>query len=175
MTDAYSQTQPAAFTDEEKSLVKQALFGAIAMVSKAEPGFLDTLRESGAAAKAMAEAPPLMRELIGGGLTMPASPEEGSVEDHVLRQVGEAARVLDRDPVEGSSFRTLVESVIARVANADGEVSPPEQEMITKIRAAMGSIGETSEPQMAPAPSPVAPAPVPTTPPSAAAAEAPLS
>lgn len=47
----------ADFTDQERDTIRTGAFGAIALVSNADPGFFATFKESMAGSKALATAP----------------------------------------------------------------------------------------------------------------------
>ena len=62
----------ADYTDEERDTVRNAAFGAIALVSKADPGFFSSFKESLAGSKALASAPKEITEILRVGLTFAA-------------------------------------------------------------------------------------------------------
>ena len=67
------------YTDDEKVTLRNAAFGAMMLVSAADPGFFAMFKESMAGAKALATAPPDLRDLFKGG-GMPSVPKGGGAE-----------------------------------------------------------------------------------------------
>ena len=57
----------AEYTEAEHETIRSAAFGAIALVSKADPGFFSTFKESMAGSRAFAAAPPAVQELLKTG------------------------------------------------------------------------------------------------------------
>lgn len=55
------------FTDQDKGVVRDAALGALALVSRADPGFFAMFKESVAGSKAIAAAPAGLRELLTAG------------------------------------------------------------------------------------------------------------
>ena len=53
------------YTDEERTTLRTAAFGAVFLVSHAEPGMFDAVKESFAGSKAFAAASPELRDLHG--------------------------------------------------------------------------------------------------------------
>ena len=62
------------YSDEERDTVRSAAFGAMLLVSKADPGFFAMFKESMAGSKALAKASPELRGLLNG---RDAEPAEG--------------------------------------------------------------------------------------------------
>ena len=60
-------------TDQDKGVVRDAALGAMALVSRADPGFFAMFKESVAGSKAVAAAPSGLRERTAhcGGMPMP--------------------------------------------------------------------------------------------------------
>lgn len=127
----------AAISDQDKDVIRRATFGAIALVSKADPGFFATFKESMAGSKALAAAPENIRELLKGGLIAPPSGGEGGVEQAILGDIRAAKAALADDPAALQGWTGVVESAMQQVAEASKGVAPAEQAMIDKIRAAL--------------------------------------
>lgn len=132
---------PTALTDDEHALVRRAAFGAIALVSNADPGFFATFKESMAGSKALQDAPEGVRELLAeGGMPAPrtGSPEE--VEAGVLNDLRQVMRVLSaKAPRQVTGFRDVLLDATDRVARASDGVAPEEQAVIDRIRTAIST------------------------------------
>ncbi|MCH8612876.1 hypothetical protein [Arsenicicoccus dermatophilus] len=136
MTDNTAPT----LTDEQREQIRNGAFGAIALVSKADPGFLSMFRESMAGSQELAAAPADVRELLAGtgGLPKPptGSPEE--VEARVLADLQAAMTALSTAaPAQAQGYRQVVLAACAKVADAADGVAPAEQAVIDKIGAAL--------------------------------------
>lgn len=131
----------AALTDDEQSMIRRSAFGAIALVSHADPGFFAMFKESMAGSKAFQEAPAGVQELLreGGFPTPPTgSPEE--VQQTVLSELGQSMQVLnDKAPEQAAGYRDVILAAADRVANASDGVAPEETAVIEKIRSALGN------------------------------------
>jgi hypothetical protein len=57
----------ADYNDDERDTVRSAAFGAMALVSKADPGFFAMFKESMAGSQAFANASPELQELLKSG------------------------------------------------------------------------------------------------------------
>ena len=133
-------TNAAALTDDEQDMVRRSAFGAIALVSHADPGFFAMFKESMAGSRAFQEAPAGVQELLreGGFPTPPTgSPEE--VQQTVLSELGQSMQVLQQKaPAQAQGYKDVILAAADRVANASDGVAPEETAMIEKIRAALG-------------------------------------
>lgn len=140
MTDTTPAPEGAApLTDDERETVRTSALGAMALVSQADPGFFATFKESMAGSKALAAAPPEIRELLTGGLTMPptgSSPEE--VEQKILSGVTSAMGILRaKAPGQADGYRDVLLQACDAVAKASKGVAPEEQAAIEKVRSAL--------------------------------------
>lgn len=134
-------------TDDEHTLLRRATFGAIALVSKADPGFFATFKESMAGSKALQDAPPAVRDLLSEGSLLPTPPTGSGeeVDEAVLADLRRAVQVLGaKAPGQLSGFRSVVLAAAERVAAADDGVVPAEQHVVDRIREALsaGVVGE---------------------------------
>jgi tellurite resistance protein len=132
----------SVFTEDEGRTVRTAVFGAMVLVSAADPGAVD--QESHAGIKAMARLSPLVREVVGAGR---AELPEGSVSD-VEFGVLEALRravviVAEKAPGETEGFSSAVVAICREVAEADGRVADVEGVMVAKVEAALGGGSES--------------------------------
>jgi hypothetical protein len=128
------------YSDEERDTVRSAAFGAMLLVSKADPGFFAMFKESMAGSKALAKASPELRELLAsGGMPSPpkGSPEE--IDKTVLTSLEQAVAILQqKGPDEVEGFKALIVDVCDKVAEASKGVAPAETEAIGKVKSALG-------------------------------------
>jgi hypothetical protein len=127
------------YTDDEKKTLRDAAFGAMALVSQADPGFFAMFSESMAGGKALAAAPAELRDLFKGG-GLPSVPKGGSaeVEATVLGQLRQAIGILQaKAPQDVQAYRDVIVAATDQVAQAQGGVKESETAMIDKIKAAI--------------------------------------
>jgi hypothetical protein len=127
-------------TDEELDLVRTAAFGAIFLVSNADPGLFSMLKESFAASDAIAAAQGMIKVALteGGPPTLPAG-TPADVELVVLAALRRSVEILGaKAPAELHNFRTVVVSAIEEVARASAGISEVEAAMMDKVRNALG-------------------------------------
>lgn len=126
-------------TDDERALLRRATFGAIALVSKADPGFFATFKEAMAGSKALQDAPAEVRDLLTGGqLPKPPTGTSAEVEESVLADLKRAVQVLGaKAPRQVVGFRQVVLAAVDRVAEASDGVAPAEQGMVDRIHDAL--------------------------------------
>lgn len=129
----------ADYTDAERDTVRNAAFGAIALVSRADPGFLSSFKESLAGSKALASAPQEITELLrAGGLPTPPKGDQAAQEQAVMSGLTEAKALLTTK-ADGSAeaFSGVILEATQAVADASDGVSPEEQAVIDRVRAAL--------------------------------------
>ncbi|WP_447003455.1 hypothetical protein ACRAKI_27845 [Saccharothrix isguenensis] len=124
------------YTDEESRILRTAVFGAMVLVSTAEPGALD--EESHAGIRAMATfSPPLRRALGAAPPELPAG-STADVEKGVLAALRHSVEILAaKSPEEAAAFPTAVLAICKEVAEADGQVGQAEHAVVAKIRTAL--------------------------------------
>jgi len=130
----------AEYTDAERDTIRNAAFGAIALVSKADPGFFSSFKESLAGSKALASGPKEITEILrGGGLPSPPTGDAASQEQSVVSGLTQAVGILD-GKADGSSaaFKGVILEATRAVADASDGVSAEEQAVLDKVRAALG-------------------------------------
>jgi hypothetical protein len=130
------------YTDEEKATLRNAAFGAMMLVSAADPGFFAMFKESMAGAKALAAAPPELQALFKGG-GMPSVPKGGGaeVETNVLGQLQQATQILQaKAPQDLQSYRDVIAAACDQVASASKGVAESETAVIGRIKAAVGVV-----------------------------------
>jgi hypothetical protein len=127
-------------TADEKATLKRAAFGAVFLVSNADPGVLSLIKESFAASGALADAAGLVKEVLttGGPPQLPRDDPE-AVEAIVLPELRRAVEILQaKAPQEADNFRRVVLTAVDRVARASEGVGEAETTMAAKVRAALG-------------------------------------
>jgi len=125
-----------AYTEAEGQTLRTAVFGAMVLVSTADPGSVD--EESYAGIRAMTLLPDDLRAVIAAA---PPSLPKGSasdVETGVLAALKDAVEIIDaHDSREVPIFRGAVTEMVRSVAGADGEVAAAEKEMVARIVEAL--------------------------------------
>lgn len=130
----------AALTDDEKKKVRSAAMMAGALVSGAEPGFFDAIRESMAAGKALQSATPEIQDIMkaGGMPDMPKVQDKAQLEGAVLAELTGAKQMLAaKSPQLADAYRAFVLQSAHDVAEASKGTSGTEQTMIAKIEQAL--------------------------------------
>lgn len=128
-----------ALTADEQLTLRTGAFGAVFLVSNAEPGMLAMVRESMAASGALADASGVVRAALTSG-PLPQLPRDSAleVEATVLPALGEAVRILRaKSPADVAAYRSVVLAAADRVAQAHRGVAPAEAAVIEKIRQAL--------------------------------------
>ncbi|WP_405426648.1 hypothetical protein [Micromonospora sp. NBC_00617] len=126
-------------TDEERLTLKTGAFGAIFLVSNADPGMLGVLQESVAASGALADASGVVKEALTTG-PLPRLPRDSQleIESVVLPALGRAVRILrEKSPADVEAYRSVVLTAADRVARAHDGVVPAEVAAIDQIRGAL--------------------------------------
>ncbi|MGW4112681.1 hypothetical protein ACWEFJ_17565 [Actinosynnema sp. NPDC004786] len=127
-----------SYTDEEGRTLRTAVFGAMVLVSTAEPGALD--EESHAGIRAMAAFPPAVREVLGAARPELPAGSAADVERGVLAALRRSVAILAaKDPGDAEAFPATVVAVCEEVASADGRVGAAEDAVVDRIRAAVGA------------------------------------
>jgi hypothetical protein len=129
------------YTDDEKNTLRDAAFGVTTLVSAAEPGFFQMFKESMAASKALAGAPPELRDLLKGG-GMPSAPkgDMAQVEADVMGRLRQAVHILQaKAPQDLESYKGVILAACDQVANASKGVSESEAATITKVKTAIST------------------------------------
>ncbi len=128
------------YTDQERQTLRTAAFGAVYMVSSAEPGFFDMVKESFAGSKAFAKSPELRDILRSGGMPQMPSGSPDEIEQNVLSALTESQQILGaKGPEELDGFRSALSDAVDQVANAAGGTSEREVEALDKVKTAIGA------------------------------------
>ncbi|TDC01725.1 hypothetical protein E1091_02290 [Micromonospora fluostatini] len=128
-------------TDDERFTLKTGAFGAVYLVSNADPGIFALVRESFAASGVLSGASGVVKEALTTG-PLPKLPRDNvlEVESMVLPALGEAVEILRRkSPADVREYRSVVLAAADEVARAHKGVSPAEDAVIARIRDALGA------------------------------------
>ena len=126
-------------TEDERATLKRAAFGAVYLVTNADPGFLTMLRESVAASGAFTGATGLARDVLTTG-ALPRLPrrDPAGAEAEVLPALTESVTILRaKAPDEVDNYRAAVLTAARRAAEAARGVNPSEAAVLAKVRAAL--------------------------------------
>nr|WP_172880484.1 hypothetical protein [Micromonospora siamensis] len=126
-------------TDEERLTLRTGAFGAVFLVSNADPGVLAMVKESFAASAAFAGAAGLVKEALTAG-PLPELPTDSAleVESVVVPALERSLRILaEKSPGEVAAYRAVVLDAADRVAEAHRGVVPAEAAVIDRIRTAL--------------------------------------
>ncbi|TQM83791.1 hypothetical protein FHX81_6218 [Saccharothrix saharensis] len=128
------------YTEDEGRTLRTAVFGAMVLVSTAEPGSLD--EESHAGIRAMATFSPGLRQVLGAARPELPAGSTADVEAGVLDALRRSVRILAaKAPAEAEAFPSAVLAVCEEVAAADGNVGTAEGAVVGKVRAALTTDG----------------------------------
>ena len=129
----------AALTEDEQKTVRSAALRAGALVAQAEPGFLDTFKESFAASKAVKSASPAVQKLVTGGLPEMPSGDKEAVGARTLQLLEQAVGILtEKAPELVEEYRQVVLQSAKDVAAAADDTSPRETAAVGEIERALG-------------------------------------
>ncbi|MDG4808229.1 hypothetical protein O7634_15865 [Micromonospora sp. WMMD1120] len=126
-------------TDDERLTLKTGAFGAVFLVSNADPGVLGVIKESIAASGALADASGTVKEALTTG-PLPKLPRDSQleIESVVLPALRRAVVILrEKSPGDVPAYRSLVLAAADRVARAHDGVAPAEAAAIDQIRDAL--------------------------------------
>jgi hypothetical protein len=129
------------YNDQERQTLRTAAFGAIFLVSTADPGFFDTVKESIAGSKALANTSPELRDLFkSGGIPKVPKGSPTEIESGVLAALQQSTTILEsKGQSELDGFRNAVTTAVDQVAAvAGGGQDESEIAAIGKVRAALG-------------------------------------
>ncbi|RKN49664.1 hypothetical protein [Micromonospora endolithica] len=126
-------------TAEERLTLKTGAFGAVFLVSNADPGVVAVFRESFAASGALTDASGVVKEALTTG-PLPRLPRDSTleIESVVLPALGRALEILrEKSPADVAAYRDVVLAAADRVARAHRGVAPEEAAVIGRIRDAL--------------------------------------
>ncbi|SCL34309.1 hypothetical protein GA0074692_3798 [Micromonospora pallida] len=135
-----------SLTAEEKLTLKTGAFGAVFLVSNADPGLLALVRESLAASGVIAGTSGVVRDALTSG-PLPRLPlgSTAQVELAALAALGRAMAILrEKAPGEVVAYRSVVLTAADRVARAHRGVDPAEEVAIGRIRAVLDGVEQVA-------------------------------
>lgn len=128
------------YTDDERDTIRTAAFGAMTLVSAADPGFLAMFKESMAGAKALASATGDLATVLrsGGVPTAPAGTPD-QMKATVLAALRDSTRIMSaRSQEDLRAFRMVIAAACEEVAVAHDGVTPGERDAVDDVKAAAG-------------------------------------
>ncbi len=125
-------------TADQQTTVRRAAYGAMSLVSQADPGFFEMFSESAAGSKVIAKAPAPIREMLTG-LSMPPTGSKEQVTSAIMSDLRESMQILSADPAARDGFRDVVLEACRQVAEAKDGIAPEEQAVLDQVRAAVDS------------------------------------
>ncbi|WP_326555051.1 hypothetical protein [Micromonospora sp. NBC_01813] len=131
----------AELTDDERDTLKTGAFGAVYLVSNADPGLFSMVKESFAASDAFAGATGLVKNVLttGGLPKLPRDTPE-AVEALVLPALRRSVAILTaKSPHDLEHYRATVAGAADRVAGAASGVDAAESAIIVKIKQALAA------------------------------------
>jgi len=124
------------YTDQERDTIRTAAFGAMTLVSAADPGFIAMFKESMAGAKALAAAPQPLQGLLKSGGMPTAAKDKASV----LAALQQSKQILSsKSPDDLAAFQNVITTACNEVANAHQGVNEAETAAINEVKAAIGA------------------------------------
>jgi hypothetical protein len=124
------------YTEAEGNTLRTAVFGAMVLVSTADPGSLD--EESYAGVRAMTLLTDDLRAVIEAASPTLPTGSSADVVDGVLAALKESVGIISaREPRDVPIFRAAVTEMCRSVAGADGDVAASEKEMVTRVIEAL--------------------------------------
>jgi hypothetical protein len=127
-------------TDDERMTLKTAAFGAVFLVSNAEPGLLSTVKESFAASDTFAGSTGLVNAVLTTGelpRLAPGSPAD--IEAAVLPLLRRAVEILRaKAPGELDNYQDTVIAAALRTAGAADGVGAAEAAAVGRVSSALG-------------------------------------
>ncbi len=126
-------------TEDERLTLKTGAFGAVFLVSNAEPGMLAMVRESFAASGAFGAASGVVKDALTTG-PLPELPRDSAleIEATVLPALSRSVAILrEKSPGDVEAYRSVVLGAADQVAQAHRGVTPAEATVIDRIRDAL--------------------------------------
>ncbi len=128
-----------SLSTQDRYTIQLAAHGVVTLMASSAPGTLTAPRAAIAGAKAMSTATGLTGQVLAE--KPPKLPVKGSVAqtaEPVLPALAESISILDRtESGEGENFRRTMLMVASSAANANGDPTPAESEMMRKIDDAL--------------------------------------
>lgn len=124
------------YSDEECRTLRTAVYGAMVLVSHADPG--PVVEERFAGIRAMVNLSRDLREVLGSSRVKLPEGTEAQLEERVLEALRRSMKILvAKSPEEAATFPAAVLAICREVAEADGHLAETEDEMVGKVRDAL--------------------------------------
>ncbi|KOV85510.1 hypothetical protein [Nocardia sp. NRRL S-836] len=124
------------FTDEESRTLRTAVYGAMLLVSHADPG--PVLEERFAGLRALTHLSPDLRLVMGAARPSVPTGTDEEIEPVILDALRAAMKILSaRSPEDAATFPSAVLTIAREVAAADGVVVDAEDAMVARIEDAL--------------------------------------
>jgi hypothetical protein len=132
------QQPTSALTEDEQKTVRSAALRASALVGQAEPGFVDTFKESFAGSKAVKAASPEVQKLVTGGLPEMPSGGKDDIKARTLGLLEQAVGILSaKAPELVDEYKRVVVQSAKDVAAAADDTSQNEADAVAEIERAL--------------------------------------
>ncbi|TWP54212.1 hypothetical protein FKR81_01230 [Lentzea tibetensis] len=127
------------FTEEEGRTLRTAVFGAMVLVSTADPGAVD--EESYAGIRATTSLSPDLRAVLGAAAPVLPEGSAADVEAGVMEALRHSMKILGaKAPAEVEAFPRAVLAICREVATADGQVAAAEQAVVARVEQALNAV-----------------------------------
>ncbi|MGI5500892.1 hypothetical protein [Lentzea sp. CA-135723] len=127
----------SAYTEAEGQILRTAVFGAMVLVSTADPGSVDV--ESHAGIRAITLLSDDLRAIVSAAPPSLPAGSAADVEAGVLEALRSSVVIVEaHEPRDVAIFRAAVTEMCRSVAGADGEVAVAERDMVGKVVEALG-------------------------------------
>ena len=126
---------------QERQTLRTAAYGAVTLVSVAYPGAISTTKTNVVGAMVLTGATGLAGAALSGkGDARLPKGTAAQVADVVLPALRNSVQLLEsKDPEEADNFRRIVIAAVEQGASATrGGINPAQQEMISKVKGALG-------------------------------------
>lgn len=127
-------------TSEDRRIIRSADVLAAALVSHAEPGLFDLLRESFVANRASRDAPEELQRILDDASLIPAFDDGRAPEAQVIDLLRQAVRILTlKAPHLVEPFQRMVSANCRNVAHAAGGTSSAEGTAMAAVMQALNN------------------------------------
>lgn len=122
------------YTEHEADTIRAGVLGAIALVSRSDPGFLAAFRESAAGARVLGGLPEDLRRVVAKF----DLPDSTSGEE--LTRLSEGLAIVDaKDPESATALRAVVLEACEAVAESAKGVSDTESAALDQVKGVVGA------------------------------------
>ncbi|WP_329549980.1 hypothetical protein OG548_45175 [Streptomyces sp. NBC_01356] len=134
-----SKDVTTSLTSDEQLTLQRAAYGAVHLVSVAQPGVMATTRANITGAKVLTGATGTVGQILSSKAKIKLKGNTADVAAEVLPALTATTAVLKaKSPADTEEFRTIVTVAVEQAAERAG-VSPARQAMVTKITGALAA------------------------------------